>query len=131
MAERIDREELRQLVREVLKEALGERDPSPPLRRGRRASGRRWSEAITSREPALGPSTASAALSPQAAEAARRAPPATVRGEFDVRRAHRSQGGRDRRARIPRSSSADVVAVTPLARDRARELKLEIVRQKP
>ena len=29
MAERIDREELRALIREALKEALGERTPSP------------------------------------------------------------------------------------------------------
>jgi hypothetical protein len=109
MAARIDREELRQLIREALREALGaEISPSPLAGEGRRGESVR---AAAGRHPSPSP-----------------------------------QGGGERRVESGLLTEAAVtaaaktctrivigpeVAVTPLARDKAREMKIEIVRQKP
>jgi hypothetical protein len=119
MAERIDRNELRALIREALKEALGadalrkerSRSPSP---QGRGAS----RDHVRQPHPA-GP--LDRPPSPQGGgEPARFA--SGVLNETKV-------------AELGRTHSKIIigadVAVTPLARDRAREIKVEIVRQKP
>jgi hypothetical protein len=114
MAEPIDRDELRQLIREALKEALGEpatasHDPSPNLssQGGAERAQRRPSPLPTSSQRGNG----------QAAHF-----PSGLLNEAKV-------------AELGRTHSkiiiGDDVAVTPLARDRAREIKVEIVRQKP
>jgi hypothetical protein len=93
MAERIDREELRLLIREALKEALVG-SPSP------------------SRSAA--------------------APSTEKRGSF---RFDSGVLNESKVAEIGKTHAKIVigaeVAVTPLARDRAREIRIEIVRQKP
>jgi hypothetical protein len=98
MAERVDRSELRALIREALKEALGD-DPSR-------------------KEPSRNPSP-------------------TPPREGEGRAAHFESGvlNESKVAELGRTHSKIVigtdVAVTPLARDRAREIRVEIVRQKP
>lgn len=117
MAEPIDREELRALIREALKEALGAESP-PPLR-GRATEGGRK----------LGVRHASPSPSPS---------PQGGGGAPTRNGAYRKEGGV-----LTESAVADIarthakifigadVAVTPLARDKARELKILIERQKP
>jgi hypothetical protein len=109
MAGRIDREELRMLIREALKEALGGGTSPAPSQASER-EGDRTSQQRPSPTPA------------------RRAEGQT---------AHFSSGllTESKVAEIGRTHATIVigtdVAVTPLARDRAREIKVEIVRQKP
>ena len=109
MGERIDREELRLLIREALREALG---ASPPPLRGRAREGGR----MGARHPSSSP-----------------APPHKGEGKD-----YRKDSGVLTEATVVAAGKAHTriivasdVAVTPLARDRARELKIEIVRQKP
>jgi hypothetical protein len=109
MGERIDREELRQLIREALREALGD-SPSPVQGA---AAERRQNGA---RHPSPSP-----------------APPRKGEGKD-----YRKDSGVLTEATVVAAGKAHTriliaseVAVTPLARDRARELKIEIVRQKP
>ena len=112
MAGRIDREELRQLIREVLREALGD---GLPVREGSKTS-------------------------PPASDRARSPSPSAQGG--GVGGARQGQFRLDtgvlteaKVVEIGRTHAGIVagrhVVVTPLARDKARELKLEIVRQKP
>jgi hypothetical protein len=109
MGERIDREELRLLIREALREALGA-SPSP-ARETAREGGQKGA-----RHP-------SSSLAPP------------HKGE---REAYRKDTGVLTEAAVVSAGKAHTriiigneVAVTPLARDRARELKIDIVRQKP
>jgi hypothetical protein len=120
MAERIDRDELRALIREALKEALGGPSPaaeSPPPLRGRvreRVAPRLGSEDPAPRNPS---------------------PTPPRKGEGQA--AHFTSGvlNESKVAELGRTHSKIIigtdVAVTPLARDRAREIRIEIVRQKP
>ena len=95
MANRIDREELRLLIREALREALGGTPAPPPLAgEEQTAPPRRGAYRMDS----------------------------GVLGEAKVVELGRAH------ARILVGGG---VVVTPLARDKAREMKLEIVRQKP
>jgi hypothetical protein len=109
MGERIDREELRLLIREALREALG--DSPSPVRGTAREGGQNG---------ARHPSSS-------------RAPARKGEGE-----AYRKDTGVLTEATVVVAGKAHTriiigneVAVTPLARDRARELKIDIVRQKP
>jgi hypothetical protein len=106
MGERIDREELRLLIREALREALGH-SPSGTVTEGRQNGGRHPS-----------PSPAS----PRKREGKDYRKDSGVLTEATVVAAGKAH------ARI---IIGNAVAVTPLARDRARELKIDIVRQKP
>ena len=111
MGERMDRDELRLLIREALREALGADAPPPPLR-GRAGVGGQ----AGARHPSPSP-----------------APPHKGEGET-----YRKETGVLTEATVVAAGKAHTriiigheVAVTPLARDRARELKIDIVRQKP
>lgn len=109
MADRIDREELRLLIREALKEALGE---SPPASRTSDKEVGSRSERRPSHSPDLTPERTGAPFSLRSG----------VLTEAKVAEA----GKTHRRIKI-----ASNVAVTPLARDRARQMKIEIVREEP
>ena len=109
MGERLDREELRLLIREAFKEALGD---FPPPVRGRVREGGQMDARHPSRSPAP----------PRQEQGKDYRKDAGVLTEATVVAAGKGH------ARIVIGSD---VAVTPLARDRARELKIEIVRQKP
>jgi hypothetical protein len=115
MAERIDREELRALIREALKEALSHEFP-PPLRGRAREGGK-----PSARHPSPSPNP-----SPQGGgESARQASFSLTSGVLTETRV----------ATLARTHTKIVVgsavAITPLARDKARELKIGIERQKP
>jgi hypothetical protein len=109
MGERIDREELRLLIREALREALG--DFPPPVRGRVREGGQ-----MDARHPSPSPAP------PHKGEGKDYRKDTGVLTEATVVAAGKAH------ARILIGSD---VAVTPLARDRARELKIDIVRQKP
>ena len=111
MANWIDREELRQLIREALREALGTEAP-PPLRGRAREGGQ-----APGQHPCPAP-----------------APPRKGEGKG----AFRMDSGVLSEAKVVELGRAHTkilvggdVVVTPLARDKAREMKLEIARQKP
>jgi hypothetical protein len=108
---RIDREELRALIREALKEALAGAPP-PPLRGRTREGGRNI-------EPRLSPTPDP---SPQGGGKGSYRHMSGVLTEAKIAAVAKSH------RRIVIGSE---VAVTPLARDKARELKLEIVREAP
>src|SRR5687767_14701081 len=126
MAERISRDELRQLIREALREALGDAGSfSSPLRGE--------AESARSAEPGEG-----AALQDQVR------PPHPVASQLDL--SPEGRGGRASSLAAGVLTEALVtklaaghhkiliggeVVVTPLARERARMLKVEIVRQQP
>ncbi len=125
----IDREELRALIRAALKEALG--GPSPP--RGERAAGP---------EPAKdrpGEGSSGRRHETPLPQPAARATPSPQGGGGDARRGSPTISAgvltESKLTEIARSHTKIIVApgvvVTPLARDRARELKVAIERQKP
>jgi hypothetical protein len=109
MGERIDREELRLLIRGALREALGNSaSPVPGTAREGAQNG--------ARHPSSSPAP-------------------SHKGERD---AYRKDTGVLTEAAVAAAGKAHTriiigneVAVTPLARDRARDLKIDIVRQKP
>jgi hypothetical protein len=111
MAERIDRDELRALIREALKEALGGDESPPPLRVRTREGGK--------------------------AHLQRPSPSPTPPRKGEGQAVHFTSGvlNESKVAEIGRTHAKIIigtdVAVTPLARDRAREIRIEIVRQKP
>jgi hypothetical protein len=108
MVARIDRDELRLLIREALKEALGGESPPP----------RKDTEEKNAQQQRPSPSPT---------------PPRKREGQA----LHFNSGvlNEVKVAEIGRTHAKIIigteVAVTPLARDRAREIKVEIVRQKP
>jgi hypothetical protein len=105
MSARIDREELRKLIRAALKEALGPESP-PPLRERDREGGK--------------PQQQQHSFSPnRGGEGARLSAGVLTETKLvALAKAH------------SKILIGNDVAITPLARDRARELKIEIVRQK-
>ena len=131
MGARIDRDELRALIREALKEALGGAPVPPPSRatgEGDHAKhggggGHRHGDRHSPPPP---PSAVALPRSAGEERAARSGGeyrlPSGVLNESKV-------------VEIGRTHSKIIigidVAVTPLARDRAREIRIEIVRQKP
>lgn len=165
MTGRIEREELRQLVRQALKEALGGAGApaaSAPagdlvgemrdaLRRGRPAKLAvavatsadldRFARAIAEAAGAADLKAAIAAGELRfelAAGAASPPPPAAGQAKAASGGTARIEAGILGEARLAEVARAhrkivvgNDVVVTPLARDRARELKVEIVRQKP
>jgi hypothetical protein len=133
MAERIDREELRKLIREALREALSTEAaaPPPPLSSG-------VPEFSTQRSRSGEHPTSVRGRVREGGQAGGRNPSPSPGPS--------PQGGGERRIDSGVLTEAAVlaagkthakivitpeVAVTPLARDRAREMKIEIVRQKP
>ena len=114
MAERIHREELRQLIREALKEALGVPSPSSLAGEGR---GGGTVTGAGGRHPSPAPSP-----SPQGGGGQEYRVGSGVLTEAAVVAVAKTHS---------RIEVAPDVAVTPLARDRARQLRIEIVRQKP
>ena len=120
MAERIDRDELRLLIREALKEALG--TPSPP--RGERVAGPqdRLGEGGSARSRAVSPSPSRFAATPSPQGGGEYRVTSGVLTEAAV-----AEIGKSHRKLV----LGPAVVVTPLARDKAREMKLEIERQKP
>jgi len=130
MGERIDRDELRALIREALKEALGAA-PVPPLSQateeGNHAKhgGGGGSNRSVRHSPPPPPSAVPLPRSAGEERAARS-------GEYRLPSGVLSEV---RVAEIGRTHTKIIigtdVAVTPLARDRAREIRIEIVRQKP
>jgi hypothetical protein len=129
MAERIDREELRLLIREALKEALGTTS-QPPLREkdreGKGSTAQRASPSPSALSQHAGKSNAVSRSTGQE----RSAP--TPNGEYRLAsgvltEARVAEAGKTHR----RIKIGAEVAVTPLARDRARQMKIEIVREKP
>ena len=120
MGERIDREELRLLIREALREALGDSLGPPPSTTGEELSPGRGRATEGRQNGARHPSPS---------------PGPPRKGEGD---GYRKDTGVLTEATVVAAGKAHTriiigneVAVTPLARDRARELKIEIVRQKP
>jgi hypothetical protein len=111
MGERIDREELRLLIREALREALGTSVPSSA------ASSQRESEKARPHAPGPSPSP----VTPRKREGKDYRKDSGVLTEATVVAAGKAH---------TRIVIGNDVAVTPLARDRARELKIGIVRQK-
>ncbi|HWT30692.1 MAG TPA: hypothetical protein VN240_06645 [Propylenella sp.] len=107
MAERISRDELRQLIREALREALGDAAPQ-------HSSTRPQSPAGTPDRPASAPD-----------KPARQGAFSLASGVLTEALVTKLASGHQKIV-----IAGDVV-VTPLARDRARILKIEIVRQKP
>ena len=130
MAERIDRDELRALIREALKEALGAAPVPPPSL----ATG----EGDHAKHGGGGDAGAASGIRPL--HRLRRSPSPAPRVRNERRGAATTVS---RPACSPKSKVAEIgrthskiiigtdVAVTPLARDRAREIRIEIVRQKP
>jgi hypothetical protein len=116
MAERITREELRLLIREVLKEAMSE---SPPPLRGRDREGGKSQPPRPSPFPLPYPS-------PQGGGVRASSTPFTLTTGLLTEAKVAEIGKAHSRIEV----GAEVV-VTPLARDRARLLKVEIARQKP
>jgi hypothetical protein len=143
MAERIDREELRALIREALKEALAQ--PSPPPRSGLPDLGIKAPKSGTpdfgrervvrpqnglgkgsSKRATTNPSPSRFAATPQGAGG--RAP----QGVLSLSAGVLTEAAVREVARTHRKIVVGAgVAVTPLARDKARELKILIERQKP
>ena len=129
MAERINRDELRALIREALKEALGTAPVPPPSSTGERDHAKHGGGGGSKRSVRHSPPPpASAVPLPRSAgedRAARSAEYRLLSGVLNESKV----------AELGRTHSKIIigadVAVTPLARDRAREIKVEIVRQKP
>ncbi len=115
MAQTIDREELRLLIREALREALGATPPVPSGQGGARNAVDGADAGRSGRSHAAPASESGAAGAPYRLDS----------GLLTETAVARIAGGHKRIL-----VGAEVV-VTPLARDRARVLKVEIVRQKP
>jgi hypothetical protein len=122
MVERIDRDELRALIREALKEALGGTDSFPPPLRGRAREG-------------VAPRSEDSPVPAQEQASRHPSPTPPRKGEGQAARFTSGVLNESKVAELGRTHSKIIieadVAVTPLARDRAREIKVEIVRQKP
>jgi hypothetical protein len=123
MAERIDTDELRRLIRATLEEALGMTgraggERGPP----RRSAGAPPGASTDGRDHAAGPPLPQAASSAGAGRDGAHRFDGGVLGERQV-----AELGR-KHARIVIGPG---VAVTPLAREKAREIKVEIVRETP
>jgi hypothetical protein len=112
MAERIERDELRALIREALREALAHESP-PPLRGRDREGGNMKSARLPSPTPDP---------SPQGGGGNALRFDGSVLTETKVR---------DAAGKHATIVVGPDVAITPLARDKARELKISIERQKP
>jgi hypothetical protein len=145
MAERIDREELRALIREALKEALAQ--PSPPPRSGLPDLGIKapksgkpdfGRERVVRPQDRLGEGPSKrATTNPSPSRFAATPSPQGGRGSAPQGVLNLSAGVLTEAAvrEVARTHRKIVVgagvAVTPLARDKARELKILIERQKP
>jgi hypothetical protein len=140
MPHQIDREELRLLIREALREALGA-VPRPSQRTGTavahevKSSSSPWGEAESARsaEPGEGSGAGLDDLVPHPVASRLGLSPEGRGG-----RARRLESGLLTEALVTKLASGHrkiviggEVVVTPLARDRARMLKVEIVRQQP
>jgi hypothetical protein len=134
MPARIDREELRQLIREALKEALG-LVPPPPLPTGEGDHARHGGGDNHKRlaSPLPPPPRSAVPLPRFAGEGPNTAPPR--KNEAGVFRFESGVLTEAKVAEIGRSHAKILVGgeavITPLARDRAREMKLELVRGRP
>ena len=138
MAARIDREELRQLIREALREALGQ--PSPPRSGVFRTTTDMMLNSGTpefSRERVATKQLGEGQWLPSTSKSGDAPPPAPPH-KGEGRGAYRFESGvltEAKIAEIGRTHSRILVGssavLTPLARDKAREMKLEIVRQGP
>jgi hypothetical protein len=130
MAERIDRDELRALIREALKEALGEAAvPPTSLATGEGDHAEHGGGGSNKRSVRHSPPPPPSAVPlPRSAGEER----AARSGEYRLTSGVLNES---KVAELGRTHSKIIigtdVAVTPLARDRAREIKIEIVRQKP
>jgi len=144
MAARIDREELRKLIREALREALGDEALVPPPSRtgegdnAKHGGGGGHQRRIRHSPPPPPPAVPLPRPAGEEQSARRPSPSPNPFPQGGGGTALTFGSGvltETKLVALAKAHSKIVVgndvAITPLARDRARELKIEIVRQKP